>query len=381
MHHIILKSSLPIIALFFGTSVLAADPEKPIIELSGFFDSYYSYNFNRPKAVTSPNASSVSSASLPPATNTYHYYDTYHNQMTLNLAELSVKAKYSEVSFFTDFDFGPFADLNATISSPSGSSGDEVSKHIGQAVITYRATGSNLFFEAGKMYTHVGLETAKSKDNLSYSRTVLFTYGIPFWHTGIHLGFDIVPEKLQTGFYIYNGWNSIYDNNDSKTLGVQVKYAPSTSFNIVYNFLSGAEQTDNESALKTVHEINSTWIPNDRWTLAVDLLSGSENNVQVGGIKKRADWFGGLLLVKYSINEKSYISPRYEFYQDADGYTLGAVSQTIQSVTLTYSQLLTQGLELKSEFRLDKSNEKTFITKTDAKDLQATMLAALLFTF
>lgn len=367
------RTAFIVALLLAGSTTFAEDQQKPEINFNGFFDAYYSYNFNHPRMVTLASNTSVSTAGLPAANNTYRYYDTFHNQMTISLAEFSVQAKYQEVSLLTDFDFGPFADLNSPV--------DEISKHIGQAVLTYKPAGSAFTFDAGKMYTNVGLETAKSKDNYNYSKSVLFSYGMPFWHSGVRFGYDAIPEKLQTSLYVYNSWNSLYDNNESKTLGVQLKYTPSSAVTVIYNFLGGPERADTEADLKTVHELNATWVVNDTWILAADLLTGKEEKALVSNTKA-AEWSGALLLAKYQLTEKSYLSPRFEIYHDQDGYTLGGGDQTVQTATLTYGKSLTRGLEFRAEARADKSNQKTFVAEGGTtKDSQTTLLAALLFNF
>lgn len=222
------------------------------------------------------------------------------------------------------------------------------------------------------MYTHVGLETVKSKDNFNYSRTVLFSYGMPFWHTGARFGYDAIPEKLQTSFYVYNGWNSIYDTNESKTVGAQLKYTPTSNFNLIYNFIGGAERVRSEGNWKTVHELNTTYSVSSDLTFVADVLFGSED---------KAKWYGGLLTAKYVLSDASYISPRFEIYTDKDGFTLGSGEQTIQTYTLSYGRRLTQGLDYRAEVRVDTSDEKNFKTEDGNEDSQTTGLMALLFNF
>ncbi len=161
-------------AYLFAIALLSALPAraeevKVSVEWHLFADTYYAYNFNQPAAVIAPNSASVATSSVPDARNTYRYYDFYHNQISLSLLELSVLAKYGEVSLLTDLDFGPFADANAASTSATGKSVDEVSKHLGQTVVMYRPTGSRFQLDVGKMYSHVGAETVKSKDNFNYS--------------------------------------------------------------------------------------------------------------------------------------------------------------------------------------------------------------------
>ena len=355
-------------AIFFiSVAALTAQAEnKPQISLGGFIDGYYSYNFNRPRQ----------SMSATSANNQYRYYDTHHNQMTLNLAELSIQAKYGEWGFLTDLDFGPFAELNATTTST-----DEVSKHVGQAVISYRADGSRFFFDVGKMYTHLGLETVKSKDNFNYSRSILFSYGMPFWHTGARFGFDAVPETLETSFYIYNGWNSLYNANRSHTFGFQTKWKASKNTTLVYNVIAGPERTDSDGDWKIVHDLNSTIVLSDSTTLGMNFLYGSEENAPVGSIRRNAIWYGGLATLKIALSDKSYISPRYELYRDADGYTLNGPSQTIHSGTFTFGHMLAKHLEIRPELRHEKSTKSTFISGPKTHQSQTTALVSLLLNF
>lgn len=109
------KYSLIVVGLLWALGGPAnAQAEKPEITFSGFFDGYYSYNFNSPKQSSGLSASTVSAASIPPATNVYRYYDAYHNQPTLSLAELTVKVTFKEIvgalTFVPALSLGPIVE-------------------------------------------------------------------------------------------------------------------------------------------------------------------------------------------------------------------------------------------------------------------------------
>lgn len=376
------KYSLIVVGLLWALGGPAnAQAEKPEITFSGFFDGYYSYNFNSPKQSSGLSASTVSAASIPPATNVYRYYDAYHNQPTLSLAELTVKVTFKEVSLLLDFDFGSFADLNASSSSSAGAVVDESSKHIGQAVLSYRAEGSRFSIDAGKMYSHLGVETVKSKDNFNYSRSILFSYALPFWHTGARIGYDLIPNQLQTSLFVYNGWNTQYDANRTKSLGAQVRYVPSESVVITYNFIGGPERADTESDFKVVHEINGAVRLTEVNDLILDAAYGSEENAAIGASRAKASWYGGLIALRHKPSSVSYLSPRIEVYRDNDGYSLNALPQTINSLTITYGREITTGLEVRLEGRGDFSDQNSFMTDSGTSKSQTTIIAAGLFKF
>ncbi len=348
----------------------SSDSSSSKLQISGLFDFYYSYNKNRPRTPSPISSTSVPSASIPNGNNQLRYYDIYHNQIALNLAELTLRKTSPEVSFLVDLDFGGFADQNAAVASPSTAPTnqvvDEVSKHIGQAFITYTPSSApNLTIEIGKMPTHVGYELMKPRDNWQYSRSTAFGFGGPFWHTGIHVGYAVVPQKLIPSLYIYNSWNSIYDNNSGKTLGAQLKMVPSNELSVIYNFIGGPEQAGNNANYKTIHEINTVYTLGPKTAFALELLAGHEKNALIGSTLANPSWRAMSLHAKFQLSPAYTLSPRFEVFRDTHGYTVGGPSQTIYGYTLTNGFTLATGLETRLEFRYDDS---TYRQRFEAHD-------------
>lgn len=350
--------------------------------ISADFDAYYSYNANRPQPISTPNGSTATAASIPAGNNQLRLYDAYHNQLGLNLAEISIRKPGKEVSLLLDLDFGQQADQHARISSAAGNSVDEVSKHIGQAILTYtpsRAPG--LTFNIGKMATHVGTELSKAKDNWQYSRSSIYSFGSPLWHTGVHVGYSPIPNRLAAGVYVYNGWNTIYDNNSAKTLGGQLKYTPSDSWTIVYNYVGGPEQERNSQNQKRLHDLNATF-SRPGFSVAADVIMGKEENALIGTNRADSHWRAGTLAVKVPVSELYWVSPRIEYYRDEQGATLGSgASETLKSATVTNGFRLTEGFETRLELRYDRSSQgDRFFKRSGRTDHQATAEVAFLYS-
>ena len=358
----------------------AAKPNEPKVEsafsFAAYFDAYYEYNFNRPK----PNGDHSPQNNL-------HYYDWYSNQLGLNLAELTIKHTRKESSFVMDLDFGQFADINASTPAVTASGGptyapttiDELSKHIGQAVFTYNPAGApNWVFEVGKMATHLGLELGKSKDNWNYSRSTIFSFAIPLWHTGMHVGYTVKPNILTASAYLYNGWNTIYENNFTPTYGAQIKWTPNDRFTGVYNYIGGPEQALNSNNWKQVHEANFAYTLNPTVSLASDFVYGNEKAAVPSG---DASWYGAQLGMKWQTSPKFYLSPRVEYYRDPQGYTLGGSDQLLYTYTLTESLQLSDGFELRVEQRLDHSNQgNRFIKRDGSTSDQPVVIVGMLYS-
>ena len=56
------------------------------------------------------------------------------------------------------------------------------------------------------------LEVIENKDNFNYSRGLLFVLDIPYYHTGLRVGYAVNDQVTGTG-YLLNGWNNVIENN------------------------------------------------------------------------------------------------------------------------------------------------------------------------
>lgn len=356
-------------------------PESALsgLSFSGFFDMYAGHNFNSPQpaAQTPPN--------LQLSQNQLRAFDLYSNSFALNLAELSIVKKGKEVSLHIDLDFGQQAD--AAAGGTSATAADSASKNIGQAFVTWNPTNlPNLTVNAGKMYTFLGFETPKSKDNWNYSRSLLFTFALPVWHTGANAAYAVVPDVLTLAAHIYNGWNTLYSSNSGKTYGLQAAYTPNKEITINANVLTGPQQVDDTSDYKTIYEGTVLWTISPKWSWAVDGVAGHSSNDINAGIANNVT--GGLTgnfqsvetLAKYSVSETSYFSPRLEYFWDPKGVGT-EVDQDIWEGTLTFGHTLTEGLEGRVEGRFDHSNADSFIGSNGNSDHQTTLEFALLYSF
>jgi len=194
-------------------------------EISGFVDGYYGYNFNTP----------VTRKAGPERT-----FDVNHNSFSLNLAELSfakTPTADSRGGFRLDLDYGPTQDIvNAT--DPSG---PNVFRNLGQAYLSYSAdVGKGLQIDFGKFVTPMGFEVIKTKDNWNYSRSLLFTLAIPFYHMGVRATYNF-NDKVSLAGFLVNGWNNTVATIDKKTVGAQLMVKPTSALMLMETYLGGPQ--------------------------------------------------------------------------------------------------------------------------------------------
>jgi hypothetical protein len=323
------------------------------VEVSGFVDGYYSYNFNK----------------VAPLLRTF---DVQHNAFSLSLAEVAFQKSAdadSRAGFRVDLDFGKTADLVASF-EPEGSDGKEIYKHIQQAYVSFFAS-PNLTIDFGKYVTPIGAEVIESKDNWNYNRSVLFGYAIPFYHTGLRATIT-ANDKVSFGAYVTNGWNNssvIYQGQPG--LGIGATLTPSDKVTWIVNYMNGPE-TDEGSTKRGIFDTTLTLTATPKLTLMGNFDYGKEGDVK---------WWGVAAYLKYQATPEWAVVGRYEYLDDSKGgfMTIGGKGQTF---TVTSDHKLPGDLTLRLEYYLDTTKDPFFEnSKGDLKKSQSTLTAGVVYAF
>jgi len=326
-------------------------PEPPKIDVTGFVDVYYGYNFNK----------------VDP---TLRAFDVQHNAFSLSLAEVAFAkgvTPESRVGFRADLDFGKTADLVAAFEPESD--GKEIYKHIQQAYVSL-LTGK-VQWDAGKFVTMHGSEVIESKDNWNYTRSGLFTLAIPFYHVGVRATL-LVNDKFTVVGFVVNGWNNsraIY--GDVPCLALETTMKPSSKVTWVANFMSGQETKDAKDN-RNLFDTTLTVTASPKVSLMANFDYGKEGDVK---------WWGIAGYAKLQAAPTWALVGRYEYLDDTKGgfMTIGTKAQT---VTVTSDHLIAGSLVMRLEYRTDFAKEPIF-PKDDGstKKSQTTLTAGLVFGF
>ena len=335
-------------------------PEKKAspIEITGFVDTYYGYNFNDP-----------------PGDTQLRNFDTKHNQLSLNMIEVALEQKPSpdsRLGFRTDLNFGPATDMVHAF-EPGGA---DVFKAFEQAYVSALAPlGKGLQVDFGKFVTQHGAEVIEAKDNWNYSRSLLFALAIPYYHVGVRATYPL-SDKLSVAGYFVNGWNSGVDNNGGKTFGLQATVKPTSKLTLIQNVMTGPEQLDDDASNRFLSDTTAILNVTSALSLMANYDYGRDT---VAGQEVR--WQGIAGYLRYQLTDTWAVSPRFEYLKDSDGFMTGT-SQTLKELTLTTEHKFGGALLTRLEYRRDFSDTPFFLESGGAaKKSQDTFTIGLVYAF
>jgi hypothetical protein len=358
--------SIVIFSLFFVNTTWTQ--QQSAITVSGFVDAYYSKNINQPAS----------------RMNKLRNFDIAENQLSLGLGEIVLQKKAEPVGFRVDADFGESNDVVHGI-APYGATPYSTLTNFQQAYLTaVIPVGTGLTVDMGKFVTHMGYEVIESKDNWNYSRSFMFAYAIPYYHTGVRAVYA-VAGNFTTALHIVNGWNSALDNNMWKSLGLMMNYTPTNSTGLILNVMTGSEDAVVSPSLfetgkKNVIDIIVTHQLTESIGLALNADYG-EARTNLG----LATWKGVAAYLRYAFGSNSAAALRAEIFDDAVGYATGSGVPRLDAkeITGTYEHKFADALLVRCEARYDVSNATIFDKKFDVgtqKD-QLTFLVGLVALF
>jgi hypothetical protein len=318
------------------------------MDLSGFIDGYYSFNFNEPSA----NA-------LGDQLNQLYNFNDKTDQFELSAAKLTLNHDPDPIGAHVDFIYGRTNSLiNAAPTNSSSSAADQLN-YLEQAFLSIKppkAKGFELDF--GKFVTSAGAEVIEAKDNWNYSRSLLFVNAIPYWHFGGRTSLPI--SKVDTiGFQIVNGWNNVSKSNGGVT-GVFTNALTEPKFAWNINYIIGPENPKTTDGLRNLFDTTLLLTPPGKYNAYINFDYGAnQDSVVAQGDHATHEWYGVAGAIHDQFKAKSAAAVRVEYFKDPDGFQTGA-AQHLYEFTGTYEYKWVEGALTRIEYRLDDSNVKYF---------------------
>lgn len=182
--------------------------------LGGYAEASYQWNFNQP------------SNGLTNFRGFDHRHNTFLLQNVAVDAQWDVEDVVGRVTLQVGSTPASYYAGEATLAGTSSVSGSApfLWQYVQQAYVGYRfGLGGGLTVSAGLFLSPIGPESMAIHEDWAWSRSNLF-FGLPFYHLGVKASYALT-ERWTLTVMASNGWNSIVDANDGKSVMVQAVYA------------------------------------------------------------------------------------------------------------------------------------------------------------
>lgn len=317
-----------------------SDSTKFKLDISGYIETYYNYDFNKPQ-----NKQRQS----------FFYNHNRHNEFNLNLALLRTSISYENYYAKIAVQAGTYVEDNYA---------NEDLKLINEAYIgTYLDKNQKMSIDAGIFTSHIGFETATSASNLNVTRSIL-AENSPYFLSGIRFNYKPNDKWIFTGI-LNNGWQRVNKPNRKAlpVFGTQITYKSSSK-----NFLNWSTYVGDESVannLRTRYFSNWYWDCqwNDKWRTILGFDYGLQKR---NSGKEFSNWYSPVLIAQYSLTKKLQVAYRSEYYQDKENVIIASNYGNFKTLgnSLNLDFVPNSKVKLRTEARWLHAQDEVFKTST-----------------
>jgi hypothetical protein len=266
------------------------------LTVSGFIDLYYAYDLGRPSQ----------------RDRAFTTQAVRHNEINVNLAHVALAVERDRVRGRLAFQAGTAVQVNYAGEPAIGAaSGSSLSRHLQEATAGVRLSRTT-WLDAGIYFSYIGWEGWISRDNPTYSRSLVADY-TPYYESGIRLSWQ-PDRRFSLQGHLMNGWQKISEDNDSKAVGLRMDFAVTPRFIVAYGgFLGNEQPAGSARATRLFNQLMLKAEPSARLLLQGQLDYGRE---AARGVLR--DWYGAVLIARLSLASRVATSARIERFADPD---------------------------------------------------------------
>ena len=268
-----------------------------------------------------------------------------------------------------------------------GTNGSSASlwQFIQQAYVGYKVpVGNGLLVSAGLFLSPIGPEGMAIRDNYNWSRSNLF-FGLPFYHTGIRIAYPL-DDRWTVSLSGFNGWNTVVDNNDEKSLALQLTYTDPNRLAVSVLYFTGVERPTGAPegrAWRHLLDAHATWQATEWLSLLLHVNGGIEPN-QLG----TSGWAASALYARVRVIPELFIAARGDvFFENTPGAAGSSASsifwptnpngqgQWVSSGTLTVDVRPVEFISFRLEVRHDHAGSDLYYGGQVLSDATGAFLA------
>lgn len=291
-----------ILAVLLGSGSFTFAQDAPKIKVSGYLETYYGYDFNKPADNNRPG---------------FVYSHNRHNEVNLNLG--FIKGSYDDGAIRANLAVMAGTYANANLAAEPG-----VLKNVYEANAGVKLSKTtNLWIDAGIFSSHIGFESAISKDCWVLTRNIV-SENTPYYESGAKLSYVTNDGKFAATALYLNGWQRIarQTGNSQPAGGVQLTWKPSSKVTLNYSNYLGTEGEDAVRVQRFYHNFYGIFQLTEEFGLTLGIDYGTQQVAK--GSSERNEIFSPVAIAQYKFADKWALAGRFEHYQDKKGMIIAS---------------------------------------------------------
>ena len=316
------------------------------LSFSGYLETYYLYDFGNPADHNRPG---------------FVYSHNRHNEVNINLGY--IKAAYEKDNVRANLALMAGTYSNANLAAEPG-----VLKNIYEGNIGVKVSKkSSLWIDAGIFSSHIGFESAVSKDCWTLTRSILADNS-PYYESGVKLSYTSPSEKWFISGLFLNGWQRIQrvDYNNTPAFGTQFTFKPNKKITLNSSSFVGNDKPDSAKQMRYFHNFYGIIKVNDKLAFTAGFDFGAEQISK--GSSDYNTWYSPVLILKLSPDSKNSFAARIEYYEDINGVIISTGTPNgfkTMGYSLNYDHAISDNAMWRIEGKSYTSKDEIFL-KDDA---------------
>ncbi|WP_333818959.1 porin [Ohtaekwangia sp.] len=334
--------SIAIFSLSFPLFAQEAGDKPSPLTISGYLETYYIYDFNKPADNTRPS---------------FIYSFNRHNEVNLNLG--MIRASYTTEKVRANLGLMAGTYPNANLASEPG-----VLKNIYEANTGVKLSANkNLWIDAGIFSAHIGFESAIGKDCWNLTRSILAD-NTPYYEAGAKLSYTTDNGKWFLSALVLNGWQRMQRvrGNSLPSFGTQITFKPSSAITLNSSSFIGTDKPDSARQMRYFHNFYGIFQVTEKFAITAGFDYGIEQKAPEASHYN--SWYSPVLIARYTITAKVTAALRGEYYNDKSGVIIHTATPhgfRTTGVSFNMDYLIVDNVLWRTEIRNFTGKDATFV--------------------
>jgi hypothetical protein len=342
-----------------GQSDSSASSRKPKFSFSGFLDVFYAYDFNKPG---NPRQD-------------FLYNHNRHNEVNLNLGLLKAALKHSRYRANLALQTGTYVADNYATEPALLSYIHEA--NAGLAIDKEK----RLWLDCGIMASHIGFESALSKEGWTLSRSLL-AENSPYYYSAARL--SLQRQLWEFAAIVCNGWQRItrVSGNSLHGFGTQVKYQDLSGLVFNWSTFAGTTDPDRVRRMRYFNNFYAQYAFNKKTGLQVGFDLGLQQTSK--GSSAYHNWYSPVLILRHAFTNKWAAAMRAEYYNDKNEVIVSTATGKgfeCQGFSFNIDHSPVKDITWRSEIRWLYSDQKVLRNEHGFSNDDLTFLSSIAVSF